>query len=75
MKSLFKRMKVEIVPLSENISMLAADYVEKYYLSNSVEMADSLIAATCIENGATLITANDKHYRVIDNLDLKVFRP
>ncbi len=75
MKSAFKQMKVRILPLSEKISMLAAEYVGEYFLSNSMEMADALIASTCIENAATLLTANDKHYRVIEELDMSVFRP
>lgn len=38
------------------------NYVEKFCLSNSVEMGDALIAATCSEYDETLCTANNKHY-------------
>ncbi len=61
-------MSVEIIPLSESISLRASDYVEMYSLSHSMEMADALIASTCIEENETLITANDKHYRVVEGL-------
>ncbi len=75
MKKAFKEMGVRIIPLSESISYRAADYVEKYALSNSMEMADALIAGTCVELNETLITANDKHYKVVDELPINVFRP
>ena len=61
-------MSVEIIPLSESISLRASDYVEMYSLSHSMEMADALIASTCIKENETLITANDKHYRVVEGL-------
>ena len=48
--------------------------MEEYFLSHSMELADSLIGATCTNYGMTLITANDKHYKVIKELDMQVFR-
>jgi len=68
-------MNVEIVPLSEEISLRASDYVEAYSLSHSVELADALIAGTCVVENDTLVTANDKHYRVVQGLQMTVFRP
>ncbi len=75
MKKAFADMNVEIIPLSEGISLRASDYVEKYALSHSMEMADALIAGTCMEENKTLVTANDKHYRVVEGLQMRVFRP
>jgi len=40
-----------------------------------MEMADALIAGTCIEENETLVTANDKHYRVVEGLRMTIFRP
>ena len=39
-----------------------------------MEMSDALIAATCIEENEALITGNDKHYKVIRNLQINIFR-
>lgn len=75
MKKALADMNVEIIPLSEEVSMRAADYVEKYSLSHSMELADALIAGTCVEDNNTLVTANDKHYRVVQELQMTVFRP
>ena len=75
MKKAFGQMGVNVIPISESISKRAAEYVENYTLGYSMEMADALIASTCVEYGNTLYTANDKHYRVIDELNINVFRP
>ena len=75
MKKAFAEMKVKILPLTEDISLRASDYVESYALSHSMEMADALIAGTCMEENDTLVTANDKHYRVVEGLRMMVFRP
>ena len=75
MKKAFADMRVEIIPLSETISLRASDYVEMYALSHSMEMADALIAGTCMERHETLVTANDKHYRVVEGLHMTIFRP
>ena len=75
MKKAFAEMSVEIIPLSESISLRASDYVEMYSLSHSMEMADALIASTCIEENETLVTANDKHYRVVEGIRVTIFRP
>jgi len=61
--------------MSEEISAQALFYVEEYFLSHSMQLADALIGATSATHGLTLYTANDKHYKVIKELDIFVFRP
>ena len=75
MKNAFAKMKVNIVPINEEITYKAAEYVEMYSLSHSMEMADVLIASTCINTHEVLMTANDRHYRFIDQIKMNVFRP
>ena len=65
----------EIIYISEEISAKAMFHVEQHFLSHSVQLAHVLIGATATAHGKTLLTGNDKHYKVIKNLKLKKFRP
>ena len=64
-----------ILPMSENISHRATVYIENYALSHGLQLADALIAASAVESGTQLMTANSKHYRFIPEIDLRTFRP
>lgn len=63
------------LPLKENIGHRASIYIEEYTLSSGLRGADALIAATAVENNLTLLSANSKHFRVIKDLELSVFKP
>ena len=75
LQNTLKNWGVKTIYLNEAISARALFYVEEYFLSHSMQLADALIAATATEYGFTLITANDKHYKVINGLDILIFRP
>ena len=64
-----------VLPLTENIGHRASIYVEEYTLSSSIRSGDALIAATAVENNMILSSSNIKHFRVIKELKLKVFKP
>ncbi len=66
---------VKIIQVSEDISTRAMLYVEDFFLSHSMSLADALIAATCVGMSKELLTANDKHYKHISNLQIRKFRP
>ena len=63
------------IPFSGNIGHRAAIYVEEYSLASGLRAGDAIIAATAVEAGLPLSTANHKHFRVIGYLDLQVFEP
>ena len=67
--------QTEIFAVNESICSRAVYRVEQYALSHNLGMADALIAATALDIGIALTTANEKHYRHIDGLELQVFRP
>lgn len=67
--------EAEIIPIERDISARAMFLVEEYALSHGMQMADALIAATALHLGDILITANDRHYRHIDGLEIDIFRP
>jgi predicted nucleic acid-binding protein len=71
----FRKWKTEVIHIDQDISSRAVFYVQEYALSHSMMLADSLIAATVVQNSETLITANDKHYRFIPNIDVIKFSP
>ena len=67
--------KTKILHIDQDISARAVFYVQEYFLSHSMKMADALIAATAIQMGEILITANDKHYKFIPNIEIERFYP
>jgi predicted nucleic acid-binding protein len=70
-----KSWNVKTIYINEEISSKALFFMEEYFLSHYMQLADSLIGSTCSLYGMQLITANDKHYKVIKDLDMLVFRP
>ncbi len=66
---------VSVLQISRDISTRAMIYVEEYFLSHSMELADALIAATCITHSEEIITANDRHYKLIPNIQIRKFTP
>ncbi len=75
LRSTLAEWSVGIRLIDEAISTRAMIYVEQHFHSHALRLADALIAATAVENGHTLLTANDKHYRVLPELTLELFRP
>jgi len=78
MNTLIKQLtkwNVEIIQISNDISTRAMIYIEQYYHSDALELADALIAATCIDRSEMLITGNERHYKSIPNIQLKRFNP
>jgi predicted nucleic acid-binding protein len=65
----------QILYVSEEISAKAMFYVEQHFLSHSMQLADALIGATAIAYGFPLLTGNDKHYKVMKDLEIKRFVP
>lgn len=69
-----KKWSVEILQINESISTYATFLVENYFISHSMELGDALIAATALETNEILLTANDRHYGFIQNLQIQKFR-
>ena len=65
----------EIVPITPTISERAAEFIDSLALSHGMRLADALIGATAIELGATLITANVKHFAAVEGLVIEAFVP
>lgn len=65
----------EILPISNAISSRAMELIDRYALSHGLQMGDALIAATALEHGLTVLTANAKHFGAVESLALEVFTP
>lgn len=63
-----------LLPITENIGHRASIYVEEYALSSGMRAGDAIIAATAVENNLSLVTGNAKHFKVIKELRLKLFK-
>lgn len=64
-----------ILPLSENIGHRALIYVEEHALSSHMRAGDALIAATAVERNLKLVSSNTKHFKPVQELQLKAFKP
>ena len=64
-----------ILPLTENIGHRALIYIGEYALSSNMRAGDAIIAATAVENNMTLVSSNVKHFKVVNELQLKAFNP
>ncbi len=71
----FAKRKISTIQIDKKISTMAIEFVKKFALSHSMQLADALIAATCMKLGEPLCTANQKHYKCIEGLRLVVFKP
>ena len=65
----------QIVALTESIGQRAMHLIDQYALVNGLRLGDALIAATAIEHGLTLLTANLKHFGSIAGLVVERIDP
>ena len=71
----FRSTQDTILGITPAINDQAVALVERYALSHSLLMADALIAATALEHSLPLLTGNGKHFKVVDGLQIVIFKP
>jgi predicted nucleic acid-binding protein len=74
-KSFLADLRFQMLPLTENIGLRGSIYMEEYGLTVAMSMADALIAATAVENHEPMLTANQRHYKPVRELEIQLFRP
>ena len=57
-----------VIAVTDDIARLAGKLVNQYRPSNSVEIPDAIVAATCLISDADLNTLNIKHYPMFKGL-------
>ncbi len=75
LRSALHAWNTKVLYISEEISVRAMFFVEQHYLSHSIQLADALIGATAISHGLPILTGNDKHYKILKDIQIKKFRP
>ena len=66
---------IPIMPVTEIICERAMRLIDSHSLSDGLQLGDALIAATSLEQGWTLLTANVKHFAPIEGLRVERFDP
>ncbi|MGA2712713.1 MAG: type II toxin-antitoxin system VapC family toxin [Bryobacteraceae bacterium] len=61
-----------IVPLRDETGARAYELLKQYAKSHGLHVFDSLVAATAMEEGLTLVTRNRRHFDAIAGLSLEV---
>lgn len=74
-KDFLKTFNFITLPLTENIGHRACVYIEEHGLSTGLRAGDAIVAATAAENNLTLMTSNAKHFKIIKDINLKIFKP
>jgi len=74
-KDFISEFEFSILPFTENIGHRALIYVAEYALSSNMRAGDAIIAATAVENNMMLVSSNVKHFKVVNELQFKGFRP
>ncbi len=75
LRKALKIWNTKVLYISEDISTKAMFYVEEFFLSHSLQLADALIGATAIAYSSPILTGNDKHYKIFKELEITLFRP
>jgi predicted nucleic acid-binding protein len=74
-KKMLQHRAANLLPVSEVITQRAIELMEAITLSHGLQMDDALIAATALDHGLPLLTANLKHFRAVEGLKVEAFNP
>ena len=74
-KKMLERRAATLLPVSEAITQRAIALMESLTLSHGLQMGDALIAATALDHGLPVLTANVKHFSVVEGLEIEAFLP
>ena len=64
-----------LLAVSEGITQRAIELMEAITLSHGLQMGDALIAATALDHGLPVLTANVKHFGAVQGLKVEAFNP
>ncbi|MFN7887316.1 MAG: type II toxin-antitoxin system VapC family toxin [Betaproteobacteria bacterium] len=73
-KQMLQQRRAALLPITETITQRAIALMEALTLSHGRQLGDALIAATALELGLPVLTANTKHFEPVEGLAIEVFR-
>ena len=74
-KKMLAHRAATLLPVSETITQRAIELMEAITLSHGLQMGDALIAATALDHGLPVLTANVKHFGAVQGLKVEAFAP
>ena len=74
-KKMLQHRAATLLPVSEAITQRAIELMEAITLSHGLQMGDALIAATALNHGLPVLTANVKHFGAVQGLKVEAFNP
>jgi predicted nucleic acid-binding protein len=60
---------MEAIEVGRDIAVIAGKLRRKYYPAYNTELPDAIIAATAKEKGLLLATANERHFRMFEEIE------
>lgn len=74
-KKMLDKRSASLLPITEAITQQAIELMEVLTLSHRLQMGDALIAATALNHGLPVLTANVKHFGAVEGLTVEAFEP
>lgn len=74
-KKMLERRSVRLLPVTEAVTLRATELMESFTLGHGLQMGDALIAATALEHGLPVLTANVRHFSALPGLLVEAFVP
>ena len=74
-QKMLKHRAATLLPVTEPITLRTIALMGSISLSQGLQMGDALIAATALENGLPVLTANVKHFGTVQGLTVEAFSP
>jgi hypothetical protein len=74
MKRFLSTLGFSVLPITANISSKAVSIMENTALKSSLGVCDSLIFATALDTGETLLSSNARHFKEVPLLETMTFR-
>ncbi len=65
----------QILLMNDAICERAMRLIDRHTLGDGLQLGDALIAATALEHGLPLLTANVKHFKSVEGLRVERFDP